>query len=91
MPRIVEKLNPLNPEEIPEAARYSEASVVFSAFCQLYVIVNETQLLYRNENTGTPPIAFALSKFSKLLNLVDELPECMAERDNPTNTTMMFL
>ncbi|PVH93023.1 hypothetical protein DM02DRAFT_677109 [Periconia macrospinosa] len=90
MPRVDENLGPNRIEEISQAAKYSEATEVFSAFCRLYVVANELRLWYHNEDTSMPPIAFALSQFNKLLNLVDDLPECMAQKDDSTNTTMTF-
>ncbi|KAF2647338.1 hypothetical protein K491DRAFT_784784 [Lophiostoma macrostomum CBS 122681] len=82
--------NRLQSEDVSEAERYSKATVAFSAFCRLYIVANESLLWYRNEDTGTPPIAFALSKFSTLLSLVDSLPGFMSLRDDTTNATMTF-
>lgn len=63
----------------------------FSAFFRLYIIVNKLLLWYHKRSSGMPPTAFALSKFSKLLNLVDELPDCLTQKDDLTNVRMMFL
>ncbi|PSN59983.1 hypothetical protein BS50DRAFT_579503 [Corynespora cassiicola Philippines] len=71
--------------------RMTNMDQVLSAFSRFWTVVNEVLQVYRNpENIGIT-LAFALSKYSKLLGLVDKLPKVMVDEARLSNHAFMFL
>jgi hypothetical protein len=78
-------------EKDQEEKKYTETILLQSAFCRYQVIVSELMLWLRSKGTGIPPLAFAFSKYSRLLKLVDDLPESITQTDDSSNPVMIFL
>ncbi|KAF2010055.1 hypothetical protein BU24DRAFT_496850 [Aaosphaeria arxii CBS 175.79] len=76
---------------LPISERVDGNASARGAFCRLWVIINEVQLLLRSpDNDGTTSLAFALSKFSDLLHLADTLPHGMRRGERTPNSALVF-
>lgn len=64
---------------------------VFPSLCSLWTVASEVVFFYRT-STGQNqvPLAFALSKYYKLLCLADNLTDSMVRRQNSTAQTLVF-
>ena len=86
-------LNPLDdPDAMPGAptARLAVMDRVLECVSKTWIILNEVYLVYRDQENNVGSLAFALSKYSKLLQLADDLPDMLLRRRRSTNHALMF-
>ncbi|CAO2648429.1 Nn.00g076960.m01.CDS01 [Neocucurbitaria sp. VM-36] len=61
-----------------------------ATFSKLYMVVNQVYLIYRDQGSSGVSLAFALSKYSKLLRLADDLPPTMVRSMRTANHALIF-
>ena len=68
-----------------------DASPVFYCFCKFSIISSQILLVVRDTQGSKtpPPLAFALAKYSELLELMDSLPETMKREAGPDSASVL--
>ena len=67
------------------------AGQIFPCFCSLWTIASEVTLLYRSpEKQKDIPLAFALSRYYRLLDLADSLPSLTIRNDSSPSYVLVF-
>lgn len=77
-------------ETVSISPALAEIQQAQSIFCRLWIIMNEILLIYRDSEIGAMSLAFALSKYHKLLALVDTLPKSMVRQDKTPHWVLIF-
>ena len=63
----------------------------FPAFCRFWTVVAEILLVYHAEDAQVKvPLAFALSKYQRLLSVAESLPLLMARTDKAKDHVVIF-
>ena len=78
------------PESATHVKTHNHLDLVLATFSGLYVILNEVYLLYRVDEGKNMSLAFALSKYSRLLRLADALPEKLSREKRTPHYALMF-
>ncbi|KAH7113806.1 hypothetical protein B0J11DRAFT_140351 [Dendryphion nanum] len=66
------------------------ATTLHTAFCKLWVITHEIILVYRDREGSVASLAFAYSKFFKILSLTDSLPKSSCRSKESCSPTLVF-
>jgi hypothetical protein len=67
-----------------------DADRLLWSVCQLRAIFNQVFLVYRDEKNQSGSLAFALSKYRQLLQLVDKLPASASRRGQASGSSLFF-
>lgn len=64
---------------------------MYASFCSLWTILSEVLFIYRSsERPGAATLAFAYSKYGRLLALADRLPNGMGRQEHASLCVLFF-
>lgn len=75
--------------EFPAEA-LAELDRVLACVSKFWLIMNQVFTVYRDQERNVASLAFALSKYSKLLHLADHLPESLRRQKVSMNHALMY-
>jgi hypothetical protein len=84
---------PLNrdiPGETLGSSSSDEADRLLWSICQLRAIFNQVFLVYRDKKNQSGSLAFALSKYHQVLQLVDKLPASANRQGQASSSSLFF-
>ncbi|KAF1844763.1 uncharacterized protein K460DRAFT_98178 [Cucurbitaria berberidis CBS 394.84] len=77
-------------ESIALREKLVEMDKVLSNFAKIWTVLNQVYLIYRGQEGSGGSLAFALSKYSRILQLANELPQTMDRSRRTTNHVLIF-
>lgn len=88
LPGTIEKNTKASSVESEES--FALLDLVLATFSKFWLILNDVNLLYQSQDNDGISLAFALSKYSKLLRLTDDLPTTLIRRKRTSHFALMF-
>ncbi|KAI8943582.1 hypothetical protein NX059_001577 [Plenodomus lindquistii] len=73
-----------------QVEKFAQLNLSFATFSRFWLILNDVYLVYRDRENNVGSLSFALSKYHRLLQLADDLPDHMQRKERSENQALIF-